>query len=250
MLPLTNTNASGLAQALTPNAMTVNGRDGYVGIWNATAQDLARDGGLNTITDLAARTSQTCYMRGVAEKLRIQTSSGSPWFHRRLCFALKSGIPLATGDTSASVTNITYADTSSGMQRLWLNLAINTSPITTAGVQNLVFKGTQGIDWNDAMVAMTDTAQVSIKYDRCRTYRSGNANGTVAESNLWHGMNKNLVYGDDESGQTNSTSYISTDGRPGMGDYYIMDIIQPGTGATVNDLLRINSSTTLYWHEK
>lgn len=251
MMPLSNTNTAGLVQTLALNPLTVNARDGHFSVWNATAQDLARDGGLNTVTDIGARTAQVCYMRGVAETLRIQTSSGLPWFHRRVCFAykgfLQSTLP---ADTSPGVSTLTYSDSSAGMQRLWLNLAINNSPASTAAIRLLLFKGRENLDWNDVMVAPLDTNLFTVKFDRISTYRSGNASGTVAERKYWHPMNKNLVYSDDEAGQTNDTNYISTGGKPGMGDYFVVDIIQAGTGGTVGDLIRVNSATTLYWHEK
>lgn len=63
-------------------------------------------------------------------------------------------------------------------------------------------------------------------------------------------MNKNIVYDDDESAITETPDFYSVDSKAGMGDYYIMDIIQPGTGGSSTDLFRMEITASLYWHEK
>jgi hypothetical protein len=63
-------------------------------------------------------------------------------------------------------------------------------------------------------------------------------------------MNHNLVYDDDENGDVESSSYNSTTSRAGMGDYYVIDMFQPGAGGSSTDLLQITTNSTLYWHEK
>lgn len=63
-------------------------------------------------------------------------------------------------------------------------------------------------------------------------------------------MRHNLVYDDDEAGSGESTSVYSVDNKQGMGDYFVVDIIQAGIGGTSSDLLSINATSTLYWHEK
>jgi hypothetical protein len=133
---------------------------------------------------------------------------------------------------------------------LWFNLDVNASPNTRNNIDGIIFKGAKGVDWNDPIVAPVDTRRVSLKYDKCITVRSGNANGAVLEKKLWHGMNKNLVYDDDETGDSESTSYSSVDSKPGMGDYYVLDIIQAGTGGTTGDAILVQANSTLYWHEK
>jgi hypothetical protein len=114
----------------------------------------------------------------------------------------------------------------------------------------LLYKGLAGKDWDDLIVAPVDTSRISVKFDKTWTIQSGNSNGVVRERKLWHPMNKNIVYDDDENGDVEQASYFSVDSKAGMGDYYVVDIIQPGTGATSSDLLQISTNSTLYWHEK
>lgn len=253
MLSVSNTTPSGASQAVATGSAYVNGTGTGYFLWCATAQDLTAQGVYASVSLTASRTSTTCYMRGLSENLRIQTSSGLPWFHRRICFTYKGDNPFlsqATADTATVQSVAPFIETSNGMQRLWLNASVNNQPNTQNERNGVIFKGAQGVDWNDAITAPLDTARITVRYDVTRTIKSGNNNGTVMERKLWHGMNKNLVYDDDESGQFETTKFTSVESKAGMGDYYVYDIVQPGIGGTSSDLVAITSSATLYWHEK
>lgn len=249
MLGFSNTNGAGATQAITAGPLFVTGATGAVCVWNSTAQSLYTSGNYNTIVDQAARTSTTCYMRGLSEHIRIQTSSGLPWFWRRICFTTKGNFP-TSGSTAPINPENWFIDTSSGISRLWLNLNINSSTGALISIQEILFRGQQGKDWDDYLTAPVDPTRVTCKYDKTIIFKSGNANGIVSEKKLWHKMNRNLVYGDDENGDSELTSMFSTDAKPGMGDYMVIDIILPGTGGTASDLLQLRSTSTLYWHER
>lgn len=136
------------------------------------------------------------------------------------------------------------------MERLWFNSNVNNTPATVLAQQNLLFKGAYNTDWNDIILAPVDTTRVDLKYDKTWTICSGNTSGAIKERKLWHPMNKNLVYNDDENGEGEDTSYFSVGDKRGMGDYYVLDVFQAGTGASASDLLNVFSNSTLYWHEK
>lgn len=253
MLSVTNTTTTGATQPIASGTAYVNGANSGYFLWCATAQDLTVGSNYAPTSLPAARTSSTCYMRGLSENLRVQTSSGQPWFHRRICFTHKGDNPFLTttaADTATVQSTAPYIETSNGMQRLWLNASVNNQPNTQNERNGVIFKGAQGVDWTDFITAPIDTSRITLKFDKTWTIRSGNASGTVTERKLWHGMNKNLVYDDDESGALEATRYVSVESKAGMGDYYVYDIIQPGLGATSSDLIAITSSSTLYWHEK
>jgi len=255
MLSWSNTSATGASQVTAPSPALVAGNSTARFLWLATAQDLISQGGVGgTVGQEAQRTATTCYMRGLSENIRVQTSSGLPWFHRRICFTAKGEIPFrnkAGADTSPTPNPVTpYVDTSTGMQRLWLNMTINNMQNTINERESVIFKGSNGVDWNDILTAPLDTTRITVKFDHTWTLRSGNANGTVYERKLWHPMNHNLVYGDDQSGIGEDTDYMSTTAKPGMGDYYVYDIVTPGQGGTAADLALLQSTSTLYWHEK
>lgn len=250
MLSWSNTNGTGGTQTVSLGNLLVAGSTGYAWVpWQATAQDLDA---LSTVPNDANRTATSCYMVGLAENLKFQTSSGLPWFHRRICFTIKGPNPFAsisTLDTPNQTTNF-FADTTNGMERLFFNLQVNSSTTTLANQQALLFKGIQGKDWIDPITAPVDNLRVSVKFDNTRTISSGNSNGIVRERKIFHPMRKNLIYDDEEAGESKQSSYYSVDSKLGMGDYYVLDIIQPGTGGTSTDLLLLSATSTLYWHEK
>lgn len=251
MLSWSNTNGTGGTQTVTQGNLLVPGSTGYAWVpWHATAMDLDS---LSTLPNDASRTATSCYMVGLAENLKFQTSTGLPWFHRRICFSIKGPNPFASIsplDTTANQTTNFYADTSNGMERLWFNLQVNSSTTTLANQQALLFKGLQGRDWTDVITAPVDNTRISVRYDRTTTISSGNSNGIVRERKMFHPMRKNLVYDDEEAGQGKQSSYYSVDSKLGMGDFYVIDIIQPGSGGSASDLLLLSATSTLYWHEK
>jgi len=121
---------------------------------------------------------------------------------------------------------------------------------TISAQQEILFKGRANVDWNDTILAPVDTTRVSVMYDKTFTLKSGNAYGALLERKLWHPMNKNIVYDDDENGSTEASSYYSTASKAGMGDVFVIDQFYPGAGASSTDLLQFSTNSTLYWHEK
>ncbi|AGU67672.1 capsid protein [Blackbird associated gemycircularvirus 1] len=253
MLTWTNTSSEN-GGSVTPGigSLVVNARDGLEMIFCPHRHGSVFSSGTSTVAQVPLRTATSCYMRGFAENIRIQSSSGIPWFHRRICFTHKGDAPfreLAAGDTPVN-TFSPLVETSNGMQRLAFNLTINAQANTRNAMKNYLFKGAQGRDWNNLIVAPVDTSRVTLKFDKTWTYRSGNANGMVKETKLFHPMNQTLVYDDDENGDIEQDSYYSVASKAGMGDYYVMDFIQPGLGGSVTDLLAMHFNSTMYWHER
>lgn len=253
MLSWSNTTATGATQTTgvgSLNAIGGTGNNiGAITLFSPTCMDL-NNSAVHTIGLESRRTATVCYMRGFRENIRIQTSSGLPWFWRRICFtARNSFLTSFTGDTPTN-TFRPYVETSNGLERLWLNQTINAMPNTIAGQQDIIFKGKANVDWNDLISAPTDPRFISVKYDKTRCIRSGNASGTIKEVKLWHSMGKNLVYADDEDGVVQDSNYFSVPGNAGMGDYFIYDIFLPGLGSGAGDIINVNSNATMYWHEK
>lgn len=250
MLSYTSTPSNGFAANVPPYqgpayvAASVNQPTLF--LWNAVAQDMDSN---SVVPNQASRTATTCYMRGLSEHLRISTSTGLPWFHRRLCFTTKFPFNPAP-NAGASTPRTTYVDTSNGIERLWFNVSNNNDSVDIAGVYSIIFRGAVGSDWNDPILAPTDPTRITVCFDKTWTYKSGNTVGTVREHKLWHKMNKNLVYDDDEIGSGELPSYVSTPAKPGMGNYFVVDIVSPLPGGGASDVIRIDSNSTLYWHEK
>lgn len=252
MLSFSNTNGSGASQTLAAGSLFVNGSTGYaMSVFCPTARSLVTASATNTIVDTADRTATTCYMRGYREDLRIQTSSPLPWLWRRICFTSKGPtFQQAFNDSAPTATVQPYSDTSIGMARKWFNLQVNNSPNTVANYNTIIFRGTFNADWNDVITAKVDTTRITVKSDRVCRIVTGNNSGHFSERKLWYSMNKNLVYDDDENGAAETPQYVSSDARAGMGDYYIVDYLVPGVGGTSSDIINMNCTATLYWHEK
>lgn len=225
------------------NAGKPTGADGVtnVSLWTATARTM----GDNSTTPLkafsAARSATTCYMRGLSETVEINTNSGAMWEWRRICFCAK--IPAVA---------INYNDTTYGYARYWLSLSASNATGDQTQYQNtrdLLFKGQNNIDYDNIMTASIDTSHVDLKYDKTRRIASGNTLGNLRRFKLWHPMNRNLVYDDDENGTAISSSAVSVRSKPGMGDYHVLDLFKCQT-QNAGDTLSVASTATLYWHEK
>lgn len=255
MLQFTNTSQTTGAPVpvSSTNPFTVAAQTGtQVCIFMPTAMDLTDSGGQNTIANQAERTATTCYIKGFSEKMRIQTSSQVPWFWRRIAFRARNSqfYSYSTSDTPGTTIGPSYIETSSGMQRLFLNLTINGANQTLANIYSVLFKGATGVDWSDAQTAAVDTRRVDLVSDRTWTIRSGNGGGAVKHLNQYYPYNHNLVYDDDENGVGETSRYWSVNDKQGNGDLFIFDIFTPGAGGTSADLLQLVSTSTLYWHEK
>lgn len=258
MLTASNTSGSGAAVPNNGTRVVVYGgpnsgadQNGGLFLWCATARDLTiQSGPIGAVAQQATRTATTCYMRGLSEHLRFQTNSPAPWFWRRICFTSRLSFqgPI-TGDTPTNPYS-PFLENTNGFTRLWLNQNINAMGNTTAALNALVFRGTRNRDWRDLMSAQVDTSRIDLKYDKTRVFRSGNQSGIVKEHKIWHPMNKNIVYDDDEVADVMDTSYFSVQDKRGMGNYFVLDIIQPGESSSASDLLLIDTTSTLYWHEK
>lgn len=224
-------------------------------IWCPTARDFtaASAGPRGSIQDIATRTSTICYMRGISERIEVQTSSGAPWQWRRICFKYRGQLFGNSGTPSQSGNYATHIETSNGFQRLVLGFtdASTSSNLVENSLTSLIFRGTPGTgDWFDYMTAPLDPTRIDVAYDKFTTISSGNTSGKVFRKKLWHPMNKNLVYDDDEAGGAENSYPYSMHGKQGMGDYYIVDFFRCGLGATSSDQLSFNPQSTLYWHEK
>lgn len=249
MLGWSNTTSAGTSQNISQTPLYVNGATNGMVVWCPTAMDLDDDA---LVRNPAQRTSSVIYAKGLSEHLRIQTSSGIPWFHRRCCLAVRGITALSTTQTGGTPLQpyTPYLETSNGIQRKLFNLFINGSQIQIDSILGLIFKGQQNIDWTDIITAPLDPTRVDVKFDKTWTLQSGNNNGVVRERKLWHPMNKNLYYDEDENGETESSNYFSTDSKRGMGDYYVIDFFVAGAGGSTSDLLQMFPSSTMYWHER
>lgn len=211
-------------------------------IWSPTARDLTRNSGAAGVADVAARTATTCYMRGLKESVEVQVVNGVPWQWRRIVFTAKALYKDIMSTTSFSLFN----ETSNGMMRTFNQPTAQ----NRLNLESILFRGNVNVDWIDQIIAPIDTTRVTLMYDKTRTIASGNDDGVIRKYTFWHGMNKNLVYDDDENGDSMTSTNWSVTSKPGMGDVFVVDIFRSRSGTSAADQIAISSTATLYWHEK
>jgi len=248
MLQFSNSTSTGTIKTMAPGPTAIRGAGNFV--WCATARDLDDAAGVpNTTSQEASRTATTCFMRGVKEKITIQSSSAIPWRWRRICFSIKDVVFLGSSSGAIEAYN-GWLETSNGVARPWSNNMINNQTALQVLQQEILFLGVSGVDWSDWMNAKVDTRKVDLHSDVTRNIQSGNQSGVMRTYNLWYPMNKNVVYNDDQRGGKEDTSPFSVTDKRGMGNYIIYDIFEAHATQTTADLLQVKSETCLYWHEK
>jgi len=218
--------------------VVISASEGVVCIpWIATARDFD---GASLPYNEAARTETSCFMRGLAENVNFNTNDSTPWEIRCIAFTYK-GLAL-TQDPGT----VFYTQTSQGMVR-----ANNRYPLSALPtLRSILFRGSTANDWADPQIAPLDNANVKVCMDYNFSVKSTNDLGTFVRKKMWHKMGHNLKYNDDERGEGTDSSFLSTPGRPGMGDYYVCFIVSSGGAPLTGSQISIEFNSTLYWHEK
>ncbi|ANC51584.1 capsid protein [Lama associated gemycircularvirus 1] len=208
-------------------------------LWCATEREYASGSNMSD----HGRRSHTPFYKGLSERIRMKTTNSSPWLWRRIVFTMKGPLP-ETIRTSIKVGN----QYKRGIT--WLTDGSDVGNSVNGLVNTTLFAGSAGIDWNDVMLAKTDTQALTVMYDRTIQLKSGSDSGTIRDFKMCHPMNKTLVYAYDESGTFDVSFTRSALGRAGMGDMYIYDMFQPHDFSVDGGTIEFNPKATLYWHEK
>jgi len=226
-----------LAMAQGPIVLTAG--TNYIIPYVVTAMDVDK---ANAYPSTSYRESDHVYMRGYKETLRFNFTNGAAWQWRRIAFCMK-GERIYQYSTTNVALNLETSPNG------WVRSATqaNGTPLGNE-LLNILFDGTLGVDWDDLFSAKVDTARVDLKYDQLRSLRGGNGEPRWHTAKIWHPMNKNFIYTDDENGNNQTRSVWHTDAKPGMGDYYIVDFIQCASSTTGSGSL--NMEGCLYWHER
>jgi len=235
----------------TANISHEAGNEGPVTIfaWSPTARDLnlSTTAGKGTVSDTAARTSTTVYNIGLKETIHITGSLVTSYMWRRICFTSKGFLAPLQARTPISLL------TSAGWVRYTKDLTSGGTGQAAALdlLRSVIFKGQLGVDWNNYMTAPTDNSRVTIKYDKVTTIRARGDDEVNFRTTRWHPMYKNMVYDDDEAGESTNFTTTSTLGRQGMGDYIVVDLFYPGPNVQQGtQVATIDIESTMYWHER
>lgn len=226
---------------------STNGGEAY--IWVATARDNTANSaaGQSNVNDIATRSATSIYLRGLKERIELKTLDSNPWRWRRIVFFIKDQSLLLNNGTRLEP----YLETNEGFARLMgriSNTGDNETDLYQVRLNQAVFKGSQNIDWDNIMLAKTDPEKIMVRSDRMMTIKSGNDAGVFRSMNKWYGVNKTLIYNDEEQGGSLGSSFYSVDTSKSVGDMYVMDLFEPLV--TDSDPLRLWTQSTLYWHER
>jgi len=216
-------------------------------IWCPTARaNLASAGNPGSVFDSATRTASNCYIRGLKEKINIETRGAASWYWRRIVFFMK-GTDFLRDETD--IVRIPYQfNTDHGTMRLVGSTG--SDPTFQNGILGLIFLGFEGNDWIDPITAKTDKTRVRIAYDKTRMIKSGNDFGTTKSFNMWHGVNKTLEYQDDQAGGREQAGLLSSFSERSCGDMYVFDMFRNNRQASDQDWLDFTPEAQLFWHER
>jgi len=248
VMPSWSNYISGVPSTEGLSGATFTGIQNFMVVWSPTARGSTFASGLRGSKFYEQlRTSVSTYAVGVKETIRIGTTGPVGWHWRRICFTMK-GEDLYTGDRDTfDLSDSPVArEVSDGMKRAVL---VSEDALDT---RNVIFKGQQNVDWTDVITAPIDTGRITPLYDKTRYIKSGNNAGQTRIVNLWHPMRKNIIYKEDQNGDSTNESYYSVEGKPGMGDYYICDFFRSAfiLGEPTDTNLYFEPTATYYWHER
>lgn len=220
--------------------------------WIATARDNTNTPGVPAGgVDDSSRTADLCYMRGLKEYIGIESQSNLPFQWRRICFCFK-GQEILRDRATTNVGTLYQEASPPGWMRTTTHLAgiPVASTFVYDNIEEILFRGVKGIDFSDIMDAQVDHYRVDLKYDRTRSFQSGNDVGLLKKIKMWHPMNKNLEYNSDESAGGRIESVLSANTKRSMGDYYVLDFFRFATASGINDSIAFTPEAVLYWHER
>ena len=218
----------------------VNPGSEFFYVWNATARPAeTSEGQRGSKIDVSLRTSESIYAKGLRERITLETNNAAPWEWRRVCFTSKDDFGQTDPDTATF-----FRQTSSGMVRMLSALS------TGIYLQSELFEGERNQDWLSVFTAPLSRKNFSVKYDKTRIIRSTNNSGTIREYKLWHPMESNLAYREEQQGETMTESAVSVTGRVGMGNYYVIDMFRKHGNNDDQSTLTFTPEATFFWHEK
>ena len=263
---------------MPPVVITSGGFAGTIGIpyvmtgqndWVFAFCPSARDSHLNNNTafpigqrGMYQRSLTDVYVRGYKEIISMATSSGAHWLWRRIVVTMKT--PLWNEFPSLTVQRQVplVGGRSSGQVRTMYNIGSTPDGETEVAkaVYDVLFEGTQEVDWHNVFNAKIDKRFVRTISDKVTTIQSGNDEAIYRNYKKWYPVNGNMHYNEKEEGDKikddmdvatleNAKSKFSADGITGVGDLWVFDFFTCAS-RVASDELRFQPNGTFFWHER
>lgn len=220
-------------------------------IGNVTARNVSQTESGNP----AKMSTDRPYIRGIKETLMISSDDSTHWRWRRIVFRAKDPrwhLVLNPANNDTVEYPVTLADGSGVVHRA--AKAFGGTDAADVNYRNAflagMFMGTQNTDWNNTFTARTNSDFCTVIYDRVRNLMSSNDSGFTRQYSHWIPYNGNLFHGYKQDGDESGISPFSTTGGKGKGDVYVLDMFQGSLVSSVDNILNVQGTSTLYWHEK
>lgn len=224
----------------------ISTQSGFSSLYMPSARKLAP-----TAAGESTRARQQTFSVGYKERVQIDCYGGGVWKWRRVVFSLKG---TALFEDPNEEWNDPYLDRSTDPEGCDMVRLINQPTANQSSlIRSFLWDGTENVDWTSEFTAKVDTSRVTPHYDRTYTFNPRNESGFSRTFRMWHPTRKNLIYSEDEEGGLPNGQgwYLSTPGRPGMGDLYVYDImylvVQSAAGGAT---AAFQPEGTYYWHER
>lgn len=222
-------------------ALLQGGGPYYHMTWSPTAREKTAVIGVDpSIIDESTRTSSTTYVKGLRERISVQSNSATSWTWRRIVFEFKG---TASYFGPIFPTNV---QTSNGYARG----LVEVTGTNLSALLALVFDGQVGTDWRDPLNAKVDPSIITLHSDKTVVFQPEISTGITKNFTRYYSFEKNLHYQEDEIGGETGNGLFAAQGKAGMGDVIIYDIIAPKGGSTFTDQMTVDIQSTYYWHEK
>lgn len=208
------------------------------------------------------RARQEVFFRGVSERIFWTTAVHMTW--RRIVFYSHERIEVARPIT------VTNPNTNNPFLRRNLAEFLPGVGQPDADIGEALWQGTSGIDYTEdtRMYSRLDPQRVQVVYDRSvdlnPNYKMWDGTQPVPATlgkhrsrKLWHPVNRNMTYVQDEDGGDKmvptATNGWATRSPQSGGNLYIMDIFHTGFGGSQPDDQKCGKfglESTVYWHER
>ena len=121
-----------------------------------------------------------------------------------------------------------------GGTRFRLGVTYGVSDLSAFDIQELMFKGSAGVDWDTTrpIDARLDTQRIRVVSDRKVNFNPNSEQGRYSLFKRWHPIRRKIIYDQQENGDDMTPNYWSTVSPTSSGNLYIVDFFgfPPGLG--------------------
>lgn len=138
-----------------------------------------------------------------------------------------------------------------GGTRFRLGVTYGVSDLSAFDIQELMFKGSAGVDWDTTrpIDARLDTQRIRVVSDRKVNFNPNSEQGRYSLFKRWHPIRRKIIYDQQENGDDMTPNYWSTVSPTSSGNLYIVDFFGFPPGLGQGAAARLSIQSTVYWRE-